>query len=68
MFAITLVHDVTEARERRGSCASGLLDSVSALDSLSISFDELLLLASDYCSASILLQLRNSGFIEELCQ
>ena len=46
---------------------SGLLDCCSAIDLLSIKFIELLLLVSDCCLASILSQLLNSCFIEELC-
>ena len=56
-----------EAREgklqRQGPA---LLGRCSAIDILSIEFVELFLLVSDPCSASILSQLRNSCFIEEL--
>ena len=60
----TIDRDASKGEQRRHG--SGLLDRGSAIDILSIKFVELLLLVSDWYSASILSQLRNSDIIEEL--
>ena len=60
----------TQAKESRlQQQDSGLLGHASAIEIMRIKFIELLLLASACCpSASILLHLRHSCFLEERCQ
>ena len=71
-YSSQLSSDCTTCRgESKASSNNTALDywiAVLAIDILSIMLVEFFLIVSDSCLASILSQLRNSCFIEELCR